>query len=247
MVTSFQEFREDFCDVTLIGEDKQKILAHRVILAASSKFFRDILRENHHPHPIIYMKGYKEGQLDSIVGFIYHGEVSIHQEDLDDFLTLAEELQLKGLQGNETEIKDVDHEFTQRLSPSNPPKAKSPAQFAKLAECWSNTDCAASDSAGPLDYLQETCVEPDDLNKEKIAINTSESKITTTNDELDDTISSMMKLKKDGQWICKQCGKTGKTKQWITYHIEGKHIEGVSHECDQCGKLFRLVFFCFEN
>ena len=43
--------------------------------------------------------------------FFHHGEVNIFQENLDPFLALAEELQLKGLRGNQTE-KENSEMFT---------------------------------------------------------------------------------------------------------------------------------------
>ena len=42
--TLFQEIREDFCDVTLAGENCYKIEAHKVILAASSTFVHEMLK-----------------------------------------------------------------------------------------------------------------------------------------------------------------------------------------------------------
>ena len=46
---------------------------------------------------MIYMRGMKAKDLIAIVDFIYHGEANVYQEDLEGFLALAEELQLKGL------------------------------------------------------------------------------------------------------------------------------------------------------
>ena len=46
---------------------------------------------------MIYMRGLKAKDMMSVVDFIYHGEANIYQEDLDGFLALAEDLQLKGL------------------------------------------------------------------------------------------------------------------------------------------------------
>ena len=46
---------------------------------------------------MIYMRGIKALELVAIVDFIYQGEANIYQEDLDGFLALADELQLKGL------------------------------------------------------------------------------------------------------------------------------------------------------
>ena len=102
---AFANFREDkdFSDVTLACEDGQQLEAHKVILAASSPFFQNLLTKNKHPHPLIYMKGAKFEDLMAIVDFLYFGEANVFQENLDAFLSLAEELKLKGLTGQ----KDV--------------------------------------------------------------------------------------------------------------------------------------------
>ena len=49
----------DFTDVTLACEDNKQVEAHKVILAASSSFFQNVLKRNKHAHPLIYMKGMK--------------------------------------------------------------------------------------------------------------------------------------------------------------------------------------------
>ena len=101
MILSFKEIKEDqdFTDITLVGECNIKIRAHKVILASSSNFFNDFLKENSHPHPLIYMRGITAGTLQAMVDFMYQGEVGIQKEDIDDFLSLAKELDIKGLDG----------------------------------------------------------------------------------------------------------------------------------------------------
>ena len=66
---SFRELRDDldFCDMTLASEGNQQIKAHKVILAASSPFFMEMLRSNKHNHPLIYMRGVKDKDLVAIV------------------------------------------------------------------------------------------------------------------------------------------------------------------------------------
>ena len=52
--SAFGKLRDDkdFSDVTLACEDGQQIEAHKVILAASSDFFANILQRNKHPYPL---------------------------------------------------------------------------------------------------------------------------------------------------------------------------------------------------
>ena len=90
----------DFADVTLACEDGRQVKAHKVILASLSPFFQRILKRNNHSHPLIYMKGMKTDDLTAIVDFLYYGEANVFQEKLDSFLAIAEELQLKGLEGS---------------------------------------------------------------------------------------------------------------------------------------------------
>ena len=54
---------------------------------------------NKHPHPLIYMRGVKSENLLAVVDFLYRGEANVYPENLDSFLAIAEEFQLKGLMG----------------------------------------------------------------------------------------------------------------------------------------------------
>ena len=92
----------DFSDVTLAcddgGSSGEEIEAHKLILAASSPFFQQLLRENKlMKKPLVLIKGVSRVNLVAMVDFLYHGEVNVLQENLEAFLELSEELQLKGL------------------------------------------------------------------------------------------------------------------------------------------------------
>jgi len=106
--SAFIELREDkdFFDVTLACDDEQ-IQAHKVILAACSPFFRNILRRNPHQHPLLYMKGVKYSDMQGVLNFMYHGEVNIAQEELNSFLSVAEDLKVKGLTQNQPSSKQT--------------------------------------------------------------------------------------------------------------------------------------------
>ena len=109
--TAFRELREDkdFFDVTLACDDDQ-LQAHKVILSACSPFFRTVLKRNKHEHPLLYLKGVKYTDLQSVLNFMYHGEVNVAQEELNSFLAVAEDLRVKGL--------------TQNQGNSNPPPSR---------------------------------------------------------------------------------------------------------------------------
>ena len=97
---------QDFTDITLVCEDGQQTKVHKVILAASSPFFKNLLGKNKHPHPLVYMKGMKLDDLTAIIDFLYFGEASIYQENIDTFLAIAKELQLPFTESFSTESDD---------------------------------------------------------------------------------------------------------------------------------------------
>ena len=107
LVGSFQELRKDrdFADVTLACQDQQ-LEVHKVVLSAASHVFQCILKKNRNKNPLIYLRGITSKELVSIVDFIYHGEVRIYEDDLNKFLQLAEEFQLRGLTGFEQPFKE---------------------------------------------------------------------------------------------------------------------------------------------
>ena len=117
--SSFNDLREekDFFDVTLVCDNNQ-IEAHKVIIGACSPFFRTILRRNPHQHPLLYLKGVLYDDLVSVLNFMYRGEVNIAQEQLNSFLAVAEDLQVKGLTQN------TGGSHTSSYSSSKPPHSE---------------------------------------------------------------------------------------------------------------------------
>jgi len=104
--SSFRELNEDkdFFDVTIACGDNQ-IQGHKVILSACSPFFRSILKKNPHQHPLLYLKGVKYEEILLVLNFMYHGEVNVAQDELNSFLSVAEDLQVKGLTQNQNQTK----------------------------------------------------------------------------------------------------------------------------------------------
>ena len=206
---------KDFSDVTLVCDGDQKIEAHKVILAGASKFFSKLLKHNLHPHPLIYMRGVRPSQLENVVDFIYQGEVNIFQKDLETFLLLAQELQLKGLNGSaanpkQLQVKEEDN------------------------QCPALTDEKQASQTDPLVKVHSLGKNKDISDKENKVI------IDTTNNDLDNTISSLIEdLGRGNGFICNVCQKKLVSKRDMKDHVEAKHFKDVMHSCKQCIKSFR--------
>ena len=108
-VKTFNNLHGDcnFSDVTLASEDCKPVKAHKVILSSCSQFFKNILVENNHQNPFIYLKGIDHVSLTNIVKFIYSGQVEINPDDLTTFLMLANDLKIEGLLTDKAEDSDM--------------------------------------------------------------------------------------------------------------------------------------------
>ena len=126
VVTAFGNLRgeKDFTDVTLACEDGQQMEVHKLVLAASSPFFRSLFKRNSHAHPLVYMRGVKSKEMTSIIDFLYHGQATVFQDDLESFLAIAQELQLKGLQPQNIDGRVEEKERAREIVTTKPDPIK---------------------------------------------------------------------------------------------------------------------------
>ena len=87
---------KDFCDVTLACNDRQ-IESHKIIVSHSSPILKNILKQTSSQNLVNYLRGVKYKYLVNLVNFLYQDEVTVAEEDLDNFLDLAEDLKITGL------------------------------------------------------------------------------------------------------------------------------------------------------
>ena len=211
----------NFSDVTLVCEDGEKFEAHKVILAASSPFFHKIFEYQKHSHPIIYMRKIKSKELSTLLDFLYHGESSVYQDDLETFLNIAEELQLKGLTERDYEI---EHELIMQPK-GNPDLKKFTAKKSEIKH--DNQNVVNSKLYIANTNYEETLAIPSQLFSGDLV-------------QLDQQIQSMMLVGLHGSKtkIFAVCGKEGYPRN-IKDHIEANHINDVSLPCTICEKTFR--------
>jgi len=250
----------DFFDVTLACDDEEQVSAHKVILSACSPFFRQVLRRHKHQHPLLYIRGVSLSDLESVLAFMYHGEVNIAQQDLNSFLAIAEDLKVKGLtQGKEG-------------AQSNTERPKSPLATSKPSQRSSNLMqplLPPKDSKRPRH--EPAKYEDEEEIQEVVPVKTEAGTIAMAMDEAtydgegyedytyDDQhyegvgagamiqgmdvpkedSSSLMAPLNDGGFICLVCQKEASTKGNLKKHIESMHMEEDPVACNVCGKIFK--------
>ena len=227
--SSFGDLRgdRDFNDVTLACEDGKQVEAHKVILATSSPFFQKILKRSKHPHPLIYMRGIKSEDLLTIVDFLNCGETNVYQENLDTFLAIAEELQLKGLMGKADDEEVIQKEASKMTAPEKMSRAhKKETNISRAATTSFPSNLKEQISDNAVGSIGGTVALPSGLYGDL--------------QKLDEQTNSMMektsrKMHGKPLYVCNVCGKEG-ANTTIRHHIEAKHITGRSLTCDLCGK-----------
>ena len=214
---------EDYLhDVTLACEDNYQVDAHRLVLSASSEYFKALFKNNKNhigSKILLCLEGTESGDLNNILDYVYNGEVKIFQDDLDRFLQIAQKFQLDGLLGftnndsakNES-IERVDEpKIASMSSPMEQNISRGKMENEPSIINHNTTSSLVSSAAGTVDIQ---------------ALN---EKIKELTEEIGDRCK------------CKICGheRSGRNRrQDLGNHIE-THLEGLSFECQTCGKCFR--------
>ena len=227
-LSSFKQLRDDkdFTDVTLASEDGCQVASHKVVLVASSPLFHNLLKTNKHPHPLIYMRGLKVDHLVAMMDFLYSGEAKVLQEDLDNFLAFANELQLKDLIGDQNIHDDVKHSLSleKGLEEGGLSQVKPSVQRIGQIRTETLNEREVENKLERTDFLLGAAEPELDIDKQiKSMMHSTHHYITYKNG------------KQKRVFICKVCGKEAKDVD-IWRHIEAKHISNVSRICDICGK-----------
>ena len=84
-------------DVTIIAGDFTPFRTHKHILYASSQFFKALFSMENMDKTSIFLKGVNSNNLNRILDYIYLGELNIPESEVDEFLNLAQELEIEGI------------------------------------------------------------------------------------------------------------------------------------------------------
>ena len=101
------------CDVRLIGEDRNPVMGHKVVLAAFSKVLNDVIKENSVQTLDIKIHGINHDEIKTIVQFMYLGEASVAHSGVDKFLRIAKFLGVSQLSDQcKADVFELNKEFS---------------------------------------------------------------------------------------------------------------------------------------
>jgi len=260
--SAFNELRgdEDFFDITLITEESE-IRCHKLILGACSPHFRNIIRRlSSVQNPAIYLRGVRHEDIKNILEFMYLGMVNVAQEDLDSFLSVAQDLCIKGL--------TQDGQQTSNSSSSVPPPSSSPgmkstpppAKRAKLKSNGDNVkssvpipkkepkmdpDCIQIVDESPADDQGDTMegyedyyeAGPSDPGAED-GKGYYEEEIMDEADDISEQ-AALIPMNDGDKVLCVKCNKILGSMHSAKRHYNISHQQNIKARCQICGKVYK--------
>jgi len=236
---------DSFADVTLVTDDKKQIKAHRNILSACSSVFKEILQINtNNNHPVIYLRGILYSEMESILQFIYLGEAKFYEERMNEFLTVAKNLDIQELSKG---IEDGDSTAVNEYN-TNIEKEESPIQADDVGEPTNQDIDEAADGHFKTYKYKYECQQCDKAYNcgshlkahiqtvhegVKYACNQCDNQFTRQN-----SLTTHIQSVHEGvKYACSQCDHQAAKQSHLTAHIQSQH-EGVKYACNQCDKQF---------
>ena len=162
-----------------------------------------------HNNLLIYLKGMNNAELQHLTDFLYNGEAIIVQEELNSFLEIARELEIKGIHFDSI-IRESDNE------------CNGDGNLVKNEIIRDSTE----ELAHTFDIQDGTLVEVGENNRP-----------VNINSELNHQTKEMIEKNEEGLWEFKVCGKTS-PKKWNTRKHTETHLTGISPIFYICNKIF---------
>ena len=249
---SFKELFEDLelTDVTLVCSDDQQIQAHKVILGSSSPVFKNIFKTSNLTPTIMYMRGVNSSEMKSIMNFIYLGQAEIQQSSLDDFLSLARDLRVKGLtqyedSENMASFVHKDVEDGNKLDGEK----RNPGQNGKKEQDENDTEHVLDENRQEIQHYTTDEPNASQTNEEhqKFLINSKDRDYPKQKQKQDLTIKDYyalsgrdfydLKPDENGKFSCTDCKYVNKKRIDLAKHSLNKHVN-MKIQCEDCSNEF---------
>merc|ERR1739838_784862 len=251
LVGVFKDLGEEghFADVTLVSDDQIQTPAHKLVLSACSPVLKTLLVNNPHSHPLLYLRGIKQTELQAILKFMYFGETQIFENRINDFVSVAKDLEVKEISeeqdedaGEEEQRNTYQEEETVHEEPTiteEPTVVKREQTRNTETSIARPRQKAMVNNEGRVncDECEATFTASSSLNLHKKSKHEGER---FNCDECDAVFTQKGPLKTHKQskhagmrYPCTECDYKATTQGSLTVHTNSKHA-GVRYPCDQC-------------
>ena len=236
--TVFNDLYNDqiFTDVTLACEDGKTVKAHKIVLSASSDVFHKILTQYSHTNPLIYFGDTSYKHIEYMMRYVYVGEVSVEEIELDQFIETANKFKIKGIHSNELQKNHLDKTDGHHREENSLKSIENEDKNYPFMTDQSNIDNseAASFNCDRCNY-KTTRKEYLRIHKRSIhdgvkyPCNECDYKATQSGSLLQHKLSVHDGVK----YQCAQCDYKARSPSKLNIHVREKH-EGIEYPCVQC-------------
>ena len=216
----------DFLDVTLCSEDGKSIKAHKVVLSSFSPVFQNILKNNPHPHPLLFLSSVTVTELANILTFIYLGEAQIPVGEFDRFIEVAKRFKINGIAEYDTDNKENIENSRRSSSRRNKTSEGTDYQIRKIEAVEEETSISSLDLSKEI--LDENTIPRSDLSKIQYEEGPAKGKFKCEECDYAATQSGSLKVHVESKhrgvrYPCQMCSYKGTTKGNTKAHMKAKH------------------------
>ena len=242
----------ELTDVTLVCDDKRQFKAHKIVLSACSSVFRNIVNDLPQNCSVIYLKGIQHQEMESILEFMYLGVATFYQERMNEFLNVANNLEIKEISNNvefdDNNVTNEEPEFPENVEATEDVELQTNsnserhASSAKSMEIMNPSKIKrTSEGKFQCDQCDGKFTKKDSLIRHiqnihegvKYACNQCEHQASSQG-----SLTNHIRIKHEGvKYVCNHCDQQLTSQGNLTLHIKSKH-EGVRFECNQCDQQF---------
>ena len=263
IAASFGALRQDkhLFDVTLVTDDETVVSAHKIVLSATSSFFKSLFKRVTQKDPVIYLGSVSGKNLNYILDYVYSGETKMIEEDLEAFMVVAQSFKVSGLYNYDcrgSSIAEKDKEHPNQVSSSKKnctmlPKREIPEiqiDDNQIVEIEEISEVEKTLEANPVITEVQGQVEHDNEHRDPspvtktnlkdantVPIQNGIKKIKVSSEEEVDRIIEESLVKKEGFTHCTYCSYSSKFKANAKKHIE-THLEGLTYTCTVCERQY---------
>ena len=119
-VFDFIQSNSNFTDVIVVSDDNNKFHAHKAILSAHSDYFSTLFTSlPNNENQVLLLAGAKAQEVSNLINFMYQGYVNVPKKNVDNLMSLASGLNMKGLISTDKEQRKPKQHRKKR---GRPPK-----------------------------------------------------------------------------------------------------------------------------